>query len=157
MYENELNKNQSKEKKSDKKKILLTVFLLVIFICSCVYIGFYIFNNYQAQMEYSSSSTVQTTTDGAIADNPIDFQSLQSQNDEIYAWIKIDDTDVDYPIVQSKTDDEFYLKHSALDKKWLASGAIYTEGCNKTDFSDHPLAEVVIERAWSEPDPEKEK
>ena len=149
MNENELNNNQGEEKKSDKKRILLIVFFLIIFICSCVYIGFYLFNNYQAGKEYESSSTVQTTTQGVLADNPIDFQSLQSQNDEIYAWIKIDDTEVDYPIVQSKTDDEFYLKHSALDKKWLASGAIYTEGCNRTDFSD-PITVIYGHNGYKE-------
>ena len=149
MNENELNNNQGEEKKSDKKRILLIVFFLIIFICSCVYIGFYLFNNYQAGKEYESSSTVQTTTQGVLADNPIDFQSLQSQNDEIYAWIKIDDTEVDYPIVQSKTDDEFYLKHSALDKKWLASGAIYTQGCNRTDFSD-PITVIYGHNGYKE-------
>ena len=76
MNENELNNNQGEEKKSDKKRILLIVFFLIIFICSCVYIGFYLFNNYQAGKEYESSSTVQTTTQGVLADNPIDFQSL---------------------------------------------------------------------------------
>ena len=45
---------------------------------------------------------------GPLAENPVDFASLQSQNSEIYAWIKIDDTDVDYPIVQSGSDDDFY-------------------------------------------------
>lgn len=138
MSENETSRAQEpEEKKSDKKRILLIILALLIFICASVYIGYCIYNNYAAQHEYSTVANInETTTEGPLADNPIDFASYQAQNDEIYAWIKIEDTNVDYPIVQSKTDDEFYLKHSAIDKKWLASGAVYTEGCNRTDFSD---------------------
>ena len=69
-------------------------------------------------------------------ENPIDFAKLQKQNDEIYAYIKIDDTKVDCPIVQSGSDDAFYLRHKAEDKSWSASGAIYTEVANSKDFDD---------------------
>lgn len=133
---------EENENKGNSKKILKTVALIIaiiVLICSAVYIGYYIYNNYMAEKDYAdltTTSAVATTAAPQLQENPIDFTSLQQQNNEIYGWIKIDDTEVDYPIVQSATDDEFYLKHSAVDKQWVASGAIYTEGCNNTDFSD---------------------
>lgn len=141
----------NKEKKSKSKRIILLILAIIILICSSVYIGYYLYNNYAAENEYETVSTVPSETSGKspLAANPIDFDSLQAQNDEIYAWIKIEDTDIDYPIVQSQSDDEFYLKHSAIDKKWLASGAIYTEGCNTTDFSD-PITVIYGHNGFKE-------
>jgi sortase B len=91
------------------------------------------------QEEYSSlAETTQTESENSqdTVENPIDFASLQAKNDEIYAWLNVPDTNVDYPVVQSAESDDFYLKHSATDKSWLASGAIYTQSLNNKDFND---------------------
>lgn len=128
----------NKDNSKGKKQIILLILAVVVFVCACVYLGFYIYNINMAQREseYVTTPDTQTSQQTPLADNPVDFSSLQKQNEEIYAWIKIDGTDVDYPIVQSASDDDFYLKHSAYDKSWLASGAIYTQGMNSRDFSD---------------------
>lgn len=42
---------------------------------------------------------------------------------------------MNYPIVQSSTDDTFYI-HRGIDKEDLYAGAIYTEMQNAKDFSD---------------------
>lgn len=68
-------------------------------------------------------------------ENPIDFEKLQSYNDEIYAWIHIPNTKIDYPIAQHDGPDDYYLKHNMYGEPEFA-GTIYTEKCNKTDFSD---------------------
>lgn len=145
-----MDENKSEKKRKDKKRIALLVIAIVVFVCACVYIGFYIYNVNMAEKEsdYTTPQTSETQT-GELADNPVDFDSLQAQNDEIYAWIKIDDTDVDYPIVQSANDDDFYLKHSAYDRSWLASGAIYTQGMNSKDFSD-PITVIYGHNGYRE-------
>lgn len=131
-------KTENQDKKKNKKCIILLILAIVVFVCACVHIGIYLYNSSMAQREADLVTTPDTTVSqtGPLADNPVDFAALQQGNDEIYAWIKIEDTDVDYPIVQSKNDDDFYLRHSAYDKSWLASGAIYTQGMNSKDFSD---------------------
>ena len=68
-------------------------------------------------------------------DIPVDFDSLQKENPDIYAWITIPDTVIDYPIVQSSEDNAYYLNHSA-EKTDSASGAIYSENYNKKNFDD---------------------
>ena len=145
----------SEEEKNNGKKntvrIILLIIAIFVLLCSSAYICYYIYNNYMAGKEYEelTSTTQSATTAQNLAENPIDFESLKAQNDEIYAWIKVEDTDVDYPIVQSKTDDEFYLKHSAIDKSWLESGAIYTEGANSIDFSD-PITVIYGHNGYKE-------
>lgn len=83
----------------------------------------------------SATITSQTVSEKKV-ENKIDFNSLQKQNDEIYAWIKVPGTKVNYPVVQSETSDDFYLKHSATDKSYSSSGAVYTQSLNKKDFTD---------------------
>lgn len=66
---------------------------------------------------------------------PIDFPGLQSTNPEIYAWIRIPDTEVDYPVVQRPEDDTYYLNHTVEGAEGLP-GSIFTESLNKRDFTD---------------------
>lgn len=68
-------------------------------------------------------------------ENPIDFESLTKQYPDIYAWIRIPDTKVDYPILQHATDNEYYLNHT-YDGKKRAEGSIFTDNYNSKDFSD---------------------
>lgn len=66
---------------------------------------------------------------------PIDFASLKAINPDIYAWIDIPDTNVHYPIVQSASDNAYYLEHTIEGVKGYP-GSIYTENFNAKDFSD---------------------
>lgn len=67
--------------------------------------------------------------------NPIDFAYWKSVNPDVYAWISIADTNIDYPILQSETDDSYYLEHT-IDGVAGYPGSIYTEKVNAKDFSD---------------------
>ena len=75
--------------------------------------------------------------DGIFVDmeNPIDFTALQAINPEIYAWIRIPDTNIDYPIAQREGDDSYYLTHDIYGEERVAA-SIYTEDCNSKDFTD---------------------
>lgn len=65
----------------------------------------------------------------------IDFETLQNQNPDIYAWIQIPGTAVDYPIVQSPDDNRYYLNHTVSGEQ-KAEGAIFTEDYNTKTFRD---------------------
>ncbi|MDE6863747.1 MAG: class B sortase, partial [Eubacterium sp.] len=123
------------KKKKNAKLIIIFLIVFVLIFCG-VYFGIQIYNNHIN--EIPTDTTVPTTVSEVQqkVENPIDFASLQAANNEIYAYIKIEDTNVDYPIVQSATDDEFYLRHTAEDKSWSASGAVYTESVNTKTFND---------------------
>lgn len=68
-------------------------------------------------------------------DIPVDFASLTVQNPDIYAWITIPGTTIDYPIVQNALDDAFYLTHNVAGQESI-EGSIYTEMVNNKDFTD---------------------
>ena len=44
--------------------------------------------------------------------SPIEFEALWQQNDDVYAWLQIPGTTVDYPILQRAGDDEYYLNRN---------------------------------------------
>ncbi len=142
----EIKDNYSEEREEEYSNrrgatILLVIVGVVLIIFGAAYSGYYLYSQYSAKQDSNQyteiiSEPVTEKTDGGIVKNPIDFKSLKKQNDEIYAWIKVPGTKVDYPIVQSAASDTFYLKHSALTKRWAASGAIYTEMVNAKDFDD---------------------
>lgn len=133
-------KSENKDKKEKKqgnsvaKKILTAVGILLIII-GIVLMGKYVADSKKAKDDTEVISTAVLTTE-TLVDNPIDFASLKETNDEIYAWLNVPGTKVDYPVLQSKESDDFYLKHSATDKSYSASGAVYTQSMNETDFSD---------------------
>lgn len=66
---------------------------------------------------------------------PINFAELQNTNPEIYAWIRIPDTEIDYPVVQRPEDDTYYLNHTVDGTEGLP-GSIFTESLNQQDFTD---------------------
>ena len=140
--------NDKTDKRERTKRIIkrTLIILLLLFICASAYLVWYLHNDAETHSEYRD---LLVTLQNGEAEKPIDFEELQKTNDEIYAWLKVDGTKVDYPVVQSATDDEFYLKHSAVDKSWIASGAIYTESCNNKDFKD-PITLVYGHNGYSD-------
>lgn len=72
-------------------------------------------------------------------DIPVDFDALQAVNPDVYGWIRIEGTKVDYPVVQSLTEDHYYLDHTWEGKK-APEGAIFTQACNARDFTDFNTA-----------------
>lgn len=133
------NKNISGEENKNKKN-KLKPFLIFIIVFALVFaginIGIRLYNNSVTAPLVETTGDTTTNKDEPLVENPIDFSTLKEKNSDIYAWITVADTEVDYPVVQSPTDDSFYLKHDGETKKWSASGAIYTELINNTDFSD---------------------
>ncbi len=64
----------------------------------------------------------------------IDFEALQEENKDAYAWVNVPGTEIDYPILQSE-EDNYYLNRN-LDGSEGYPGSIYTNKCNAKDFSD---------------------
>lgn len=63
------------------------------------------------------------------------LQSLTALNADACAWLEIPGVGISQPILQCRTDDEYYLTHNAAGEE-DAQGALYTETANSTDFTD---------------------
>lgn len=70
-----------------------------------------------------------------IPEKNLDWNALHQENADIYAWIYVPDTDVDYPVLQHPTDNSYYLNYN-IDGTKGYPGCIYSEDYNTKDFSD---------------------
>ena len=62
------------------------------------------------------------------------LQELQKINPDVCAWLTVDGTKIDYPVVQG-TDNEYYLKHTFKKTEHVA-GSIFLDKDNSPDFSN---------------------
>ena len=69
--------------------------------------------------------------DGKAADNADDLSAV---NKDYRAWLTVNGTAIDYPVVQGK-DDLYYASHDVYGNSSL-SGAIYLAAANNAEFND---------------------
>lgn len=65
----------------------------------------------------------------------LDWNSIAEVNSDIYAWIYIPGTEIDYPVLQHPADDSYYLNYNMNGTRGYP-GCIYTERANSKDFTD---------------------
>lgn len=65
----------------------------------------------------------------------LDWAALDEQNSDIYSWIYIPNTNVNYPVLQHETENDYYLDHN-LDGSKGRPGCIYSQKYNTTTYMD---------------------
>lgn len=86
-------------------------------------------------VEATQAATESTSPNDEKKNCPVDFDALTDINPDIYAWLDVPGTNISYPVLQSESDDEFYLNHDS-DKAYNANGAIFSEGQYNTKTFD---------------------
>jgi len=81
---------------------IIFVIALLVFIGSA---GYLVIHHIEGQQ--TENAFRQLTVDGGH-----DLAALHEQNPDIVGWIKIDDTRVDYPVMWTPDDPEFYLRRN---------------------------------------------
>lgn len=139
------------KRRSGKRKTLIVVLVVALVVLAAAVVGILVLSNWEQrdkdlneQMQQIAQKTAEPTPSGEpeatasvskAPDIPIDFAALKTQNQDIYAWITIPGTDIDYPVVQNPLDDSFYLTHNLAGQESV-EGSIYTEQFNSKDFTD---------------------
>ena len=132
-----------------KKLIILSA--LCLFLCLACFSAYFILRGGRspeapeattatptaaAPTEAADQTTALEVTTKAPYKSPIDFQSLQKRNADVYAWLEIPGTTISEPVAQSPTDDNQYLRHD-LDGNYTIAGTLFTEHAyNGTSFDD---------------------
>lgn len=83
-----------------------------------------------------ATETAETATEEQSEVIPVKFEELQAVNPDIYAWITVPGTVIDYPILQHASDNTYYLMHN-IDGSYGYPGCVYTENMNSKDFTDN--------------------
>lgn len=66
----------------------------------------------------------------------LDFNGLQEMNPDIYAWLYVPDTAINYPVVQRAGDADYYLRRD-LEGNNSTAGTLYTQYYNHKDWLDN--------------------
>ena len=135
-----------------KKQDDATAFLLIVIIFLVgvnLYIRFYEVNDYKAHVsqntinnkvvESNNSSLDETELNlykryGKLDINSVSIEDLKKTNDQVVAWITVDGTGINYPIVKGN-DNSFYLNHD-INKNVKLSGWTFMDYRNSADLSD---------------------
>ena len=116
------------------KKILfiLLIFMFIVVFSICSYILLSDFKELNESNE-STKNLIEESIEiiEKTQERDIDWDYLKSVNEDIIAWIEIEGTNINYPILKDK--DVYYLKHS-FDKKYNSNGSIFTT--NTLPFED---------------------
>lgn len=126
------------EKKDLYLIIIIVVMAIVLIVTSCVN---YFMHKNKKDIEQDVSETQEViyvpevvTEEAEHTTDRKDIVALQENNPDIYAWITVPGTEIDYPVLQSVTNN-YYLTHTVEGAEELP-GAIYTNQCNKKNFGD---------------------
>ena len=110
------------------KKIIRALINLIL-ICILIFSGYKI---YSKLSEYKKADTVYNDLRNQSTSSTNKHDELNSLNPDYRFWINVENTNIDYPVVQGE-DNKFYLTHD-FNKNYLASGSIFMDYRN--DFEN---------------------
>lgn len=123
-----------------KNKILITLIQIVL-IAVIIFSGIKIIEwiksnkkNKDIMSEIKENVVINNEMDSNNEEYKIDFVKLKQKNSDAIAWIKVNGTDIDFPVVKG-TDNSYYLTHN-FDKEKNKAGWIFADYRNKFDGTD---------------------
>lgn len=125
-----------KKTKITTKAIIRIIFIIILLIAiTRIAIWYYKTNNdNKTYMNLKQEILLpQTENNVESGESRVDFEKLKQINNNTVGWIKIDETNIDYPIVQA-TDNNYYLKKN-IYKQTSTSGSLYLDYRNN-NFDD---------------------
>lgn len=89
------------------------------------------------------SETAPKDGDSTVSDNEEptilpEYAALYQQNRDLIGWIRIPDTVVDYPVMQTLTGDDYYLDHN-FQKEKSSIGVPYVQGNGDVEMDDNVI------------------
>lgn len=110
---------------------LVAIFIMLIIM----YSSFSLYTSYKLFREgVTSSDLLAIKPDPENTDLKLSFEQLREINKDVCAWVTIDNTKIDHPIVQGK--DNFEYLNKDVYGKFSYGGSIFLDERNSIDFKD---------------------
>ena len=127
--------------KRERNRKIIVVFASIVAAASFAYFGIYYFNSARTSMSYDQLAELKGS-DALVSNqekNPFsihkeaivlpdvldEYKTLYEKNKKLIGWLKIDDTNIDYPVMQT-SDNEYYLTHN-LNQEYDKNGSIFMD------------------------------
>lgn len=146
-YDKDMQKQILAELKKQERRRRLIVVLASLVAAACFgYFGVYYYFSFRTGMEYEQLAELKgsdvlvnssqqkdtrlvhrTTFD--LPDVLDEYKTLYEKNKKLIGWLKIDDTIIDYPVMQT-SDNEYYLEHN-FNQEYDKNGSLFLDSdCN---------------------------
>lgn len=136
-------------KKRERRRKLIIAACSMMAVCCLGYFGLYSYYDYRTEQNYRRMSMLKENAMNAgrtptAAPTPTpppplytldeeqepkevleEYKNLLITNKKLIGWLKIDDTNIDYPVMQT-TDNEYYLDHNT-EQEYDINGAIFMD------------------------------
>lgn len=154
MGENKENQDNNFKKTFEKTLYIAgMIFFSIVFIACAIYLGKYLIENKKSENrvdDLRSLIKVEKNTEKSIGDSneasnnneateeaisyvSVNGKEIQEKFAELYrmnydfiGWLSIDDTVIDYPVMYSLNDKEYYL-HRDFDKEYSGAGTLFID------------------------------
>lgn len=140
-FDKNLEKQIQKElKKRERRRKLIVVLASGIAVVCFGYFGFYYFQSTRTSMSYDSLTQLKGSqalagaerndfslhkTSTQLPDVLDDYKTLYEKNKKLIGWLKIDDTIIDYPVMQT-SDNKYYLEHN-FNQEYDKNGSLFLD------------------------------
>lgn len=128
-------------KKRDKRRSLLVVLCSIVAVGCFGYFGVYYYFSDRTEMDYNSLANLKGDTSLSAVTSPVtihytdgdeeeltvleEYQTLYNKNKKLIGWLKIDDTNIDYPVMQT-ANNEYYLDHN-YNQEYDKNGSLFLD------------------------------
>jgi sortase B len=116
---------------------LLNGLIAIFLTAALLYGGFGLWDTWMIYKNAGVDSDIlkyrPTLSEEADAPNPT-LSDLQKINPDVIGWLTVDDTGIDYPLVQGETNLDYI--NTAVDGTFSLTGSIFLDYRNADDFSD---------------------
>ena len=103
----------------------------IVFIVILIFSAYSLWDSNQV---YTAADSTNYTAYRPTVDDSVSFDELCAMNPDIFGWLTVNDTPIDYPLVRGK-DNNRYVNYSA-EGKYSLSGAIFLDYRNSLSFDD---------------------
>lgn len=129
-------------KKREKRRRLMVVVCAIVAVVCFGYFGIYYYFSDRTEMSYANLAELKgnTTLAGGYPsgvtihyseEEDVDltileeYQTLYNKNKKLIGWLKIDDTNIDYPVMQT-SNNEYYLDHN-YNQEYDKNGSLFLD------------------------------
>lgn len=130
---NLINKHiKKRNNKINLSTILLVIFVIIFIVSGIILLTWYINTGKSEEKYIELAEQVITVNEDNTSSSIIDFNKLREINPDIIAWIKIDGTNINYPIMKT-TDNDYYLSKNFYKENDI-SGSLFLD--YRSNFTD---------------------
>ncbi len=128
-----MNEKAKTKKKGDVLYKIVMALLIIIILFSAYKVGTILYGYHQGNSQYEEVQEIAKVEE-EDGEEEINFEGLLKANEDVKAWIYLEDTVIDYPVMQT-TNNDYYLYHM-FNGEENGAGSIFIDYRNSAPFKD---------------------